>query len=205
MKDAGIERDSDTKEGLLRIAGEELARRPFAAVSLADLADAAGVSATEIERYFSDMTSVGDAILDRERSSMRDIMARLHVDTARPSQKLVRAFELVGMNLRRDPVVRAGVRIAAESRDDFPHRRLDPFATWQTFVVELLEAAVSAGELHVSAGLDQAARVLVAAGMGTKDLIAFHGSWETAPAQMASTARVIVDFMRRSEPARAGA
>jgi len=205
VKDASIERESDIKEDLLRIAGEELTRRPFAAVSLADLADAAGVSATEIEGYFSDMTSVGDAILDRERSSMRDVIARLHVETVNPSQKIVRAFELVGVNLRSDPVVRAGVRIAAESRHDFPHRRLDPFATWQTFVVELLEAAVSAGELHVSAGLDQAARVLVAAGMGTKDLIAFRGTWETAPAQMASTARVIVDYMRRSEPPWTGA
>lgn len=199
MRDSSLEQGSVPEQEFLGVAGELLSVRPFASVSMADVAEAARVSMSELESRFPDMTSIGDAVLDRERFSMRQVMDQLRAEPLTSSQKLIRAFEGVGANLRFDPVVRAGVRIAAESRDYFPHRRLDPFATWQAFVVDLLESATTAGELRISAELDEAARVLVAAGMGTKDLIAFHGTWETAPAQMASTARIIVGYMSRIE------
>lgn len=204
MNGPGPASSRDDREALVQAAARLLTERPFASVSFPEVAIGAGVSGQRVRSHFLDMVAVGDAILDRERASMHEIMTALGGERATSLEKLVSAFERVGVNLRDDVVVRAGVRMAAESRGSFPHRRLDPFATWRAFVVDLLRKSVVDGEMEDTTNVEEAARVIVAAGMGTKDLIAFRGTWDSAPMQMASTAQVLVDYMTRPRPSSSG-
>lgn len=197
MKEVGAGPSVDASEIILQAAARLLSESPFASASISDVALAADVTEQYMRTHFSDLGAVGDAILDRERVSMHEIMIALRHEPSSPLIKLVSAFERVGRNLRDDVVVRAGVRLASESRGSFPHRRIDPFATWRAFVLELLHEAVAEGEMEEITAVEEAARVVVAAGIGTKDLIAFHGTWDSAPVQMAATAQILVDYMRR--------
>lgn len=180
-------------EQILLAAGRLLAERPFAASQLFDVASAAGLSLDVVRSLFPRMTDLGNAILDHERASMHLVQRRVSA-IARPSERVIAAFRLVGENLADDVLVRAGVRIAGESRAMFPSRRLDPFKTWETFIRTQLEAERASGA-RLAIDIEQATRLLVAAGMGAKELVAFSGDWRAAPAALETTASDLLNLI----------
>ncbi|MFK4762060.1 hypothetical protein ACI3KS_14080 [Microbacterium sp. ZW T5_45] len=189
-----ISRDG-ARAAILRAAGDRLAREPFSSVTLDLIAGDARLPSTDVRGMFRDMYEVGSAVLDHERASMHVVQERSSGGTDNPLERLALAFRLVGENLANDIVVRAGVRIAAESRDYFPERRLDPFHTWETFVAAHLTQAYDRGLLRTDLNLSSTTWILVAAGMGTKDLLAFHGAWSDAAERLESTARHILTLI----------
>ena len=102
-------------------------------------------------------------------------------DSQTPLERLRLAFRYVGENLERDVCVRAGVRIAGESHHCFPERNINPFRTWQRFASNALHEADTAGEVRQGVSIEDTAWILTAAGLGTKDLLAFTGEWHRAP------------------------
>ena len=117
----------------------------------------------------------GTAILTYEGSTMRAAQQRAAETTAAPLERLQLAFRLVGRNLAHDSIARAGIRIAAEAADCFPERKINPFRTWEKFVLRNLEEAQNLGHLRPDADINSVAWLFVAAGMGTKDLLGFTG------------------------------
>lgn len=181
---------------LMLVAATLLTQSPFATVTMKDIAVASGTPQASIEILFEDMHALGAAILDHERASMHAVQSRLSRDPSHALEKLVLAFRLVGENLASDVIVRAGVRLAAESREHFPERRLDPFRTWEMFVTAQLVAARDAGLLKKPVDIAETVRVFVAVGMGTKDLLAFRDDWDHSAARLDAAARSIVDLIR---------
>lgn len=176
-------------------AAVRLAEEPLALVTLEDVARDARVSLDTVLGSFSSTVDLGSAILDHERSSMRVAMNEVERQYVAPLQKIVLAFEAVGRNLAADIVIRAGVRIAAESRQFYPERRLDPFETWRAFITDQLTLSLRNGELRIGVDIESTAWLIVSAGMGAKDLIAFQNSWPTAASQMGATARAAVTLI----------
>lgn len=186
--------------GLMTAGARQMATLPLASVMYGDIARDADVEATRAREVFPTKFALADAILDHERASMRAAIADVTRADIPPLEKIVRAFEVVGSKLASDIVVRAGVRLASESRDHFPHRRLDPFQTWSSFVSSRLLEAQDMGELHdIRLDIDATVRLFVSAGMGTKDLIAFDNSWASAETQMGAAAMTITRLMRRNQ------
>ena len=183
---------------LVQLAASRLARVPLASVTIEDIAADASFPTSDIRGVFADMHELGTAVLDHERASMRAVQERALQHASAPLEQLVLAFRLVGENLADDVVVRAGVRIAGESRDHFPERRLDPFRTWEAFVTARLVQAEEAGLLKANVDIANMAWIVVAAGMGTKDLIAFHDAWAQAPERLEAVVRHIVSLIRNS-------
>ncbi len=180
------------------VAASRLARAPFAVVTFEDITADAGLPQEYVQTLFADMHDVGAAILDHERASMRAVQERVSRDGSDALEQLVLAFRLVGENLASDVVVRAGVRLAAESREHFPERRLDPFRTWESFVTAQLTRARDAGLLKERVDIADTVWIVVAAGMGTKDLVAFQGAWDQAPTRLEAVVRSIVSLIRTS-------
>ncbi|KJL19789.1 hypothetical protein RL72_02834 [Microbacterium azadirachtae] len=176
----GTLRESPEIKSILQAGASLLAVHPFAEVSLADLSVAAGLPLAQVERHFEDMHALGAAILDHERTAMSNMQTKVKGDPSAPLADLRDAFRSVGQLLAADVVVRAGVKLAAEARHQFPERRLDPFRTWQNFVGERLRSAHEMGQLHDTADIEAIVRLIVAGGMGTKDLLAVHGTWSEA-------------------------
>lgn len=185
------------RQEFIRAAAARLVRDPFAEVRYDDIVRDAGLEMSDARSLFADKAEIANAILDHERASMRTTMAEIIGQAISPLQKIIRAFEAVGENCERDILVRAGVRLATESRQYFPHRRLDPFETWREFVRSQLVHARGGGTLR-DIDIEDTVWVLVAAGMGAKDLIAMQGSWENAGTRMADIARTVVSLIATS-------
>lgn len=187
---------TDVRIVILNVAAEHLAATPLPVVTMAQIVDDAGLSLEQVAPLYSSVHTIASVILDHERGSMHAAQERVFEATDDPLERLTLAFRFVGENLATDMLVRAGVRIAYESRDLFPERRLDPFRTWEKFVTTQLVAAESKGLLR--AGVDVAGLVwiIVAAGMGTKDLLAFHDTWDEASIRLEATVAAVLDLVR---------
>ncbi|TFD11650.1 hypothetical protein E3T35_09110 [Cryobacterium sp. TMT1-2-2] len=166
---------------ILGIAAQRLVLVPFAAVTLDQISSDAGLAAGRVELSFPTMRSIGSGILDHERESMRIVRENAFAASSTPLARLVHVFRSVGENLANDIVVRAGVRIAGESRHFFPERRLDPFRTWASFVTTQLTEARNRGDLRAGVNISETVEAVLAAGMRVKDLISFHDAWHEAP------------------------
>jgi len=176
----------DARARALSGGAHVLAQRAFATVTPLDVARASMMPEADVRAAFPTMHDLGVAVLEHERASMRRVQADLaHLPD--PAARLVEAFRLVGLNLSTDIVVRAGVRIAGESRDSFPERRLDPFGTWQTFVRSLLGELDAIGPRLVL-DVDRATWVIVTAGLGAVQIVRAQDRWHEAAEIMGTTA-----------------
>lgn len=136
-----------------------------------------------------ELREVAHRILDIESASMRRIKEVIASGRADPLDKIVTAFRMVGDNLARDPKIRAGVVIASRWSGAFPERRIDPFRTWESFVAEALQESRRLGRIHQDIDVVEASWVIVAAGIGAKELIAFRDAWADAGPILERTAR----------------
>jgi hypothetical protein len=136
-----------------------------------------------------ELREVAHLILDIESASMRRIKEVIASERSDPLDKIVTAFRMVGDNLARDPKIRAGVVIASRWSGAFPERRIDPFRTWESFVAEALQESRRMGRIRQDIDVVEASWVVVAAGIGAKELIAFRDAWADAGYILEWTAR----------------
>lgn len=183
------------RTAILHVAAALLEQDPFPSVRFEDVVTNAGVPDSHVRGLFRDMHEIGTAILDHERASMHSVQQRSSLLASNPLEQLAGAFRMVGENLAKDLIVRAGVRIAAESRHYFPERRLDPFQTWQGFVSAHLARARHQGLIRTEVDLPALTWIVVAAGMGTKDALAFQDAWPQAANRMEATVRNIISLI----------
>ena len=186
---------------ILMAAANLLIAVPFPQVTLDDVMRGTSLHTSHPGTQSLSMHAIGAGILDHERASMRSAKESAFAASEDPLERLVYVFRTVGENLAHDTVVRAGVRIAAESRQYFPERRIDPFLTWERFVTTQLEHAHLKHSLRADIDIPGAVRIIVAAGMGTKDLVAFQDAWNEAPARFEETIVGVVELMMRERTA----
>jgi AcrR family transcriptional regulator len=180
---------------VLAAAAVLLAERPYAEVSLDDVADAAGLTVDDVVARVGDLHAVASAVLTAEGGSMRAAMAAARERSDGPLDVLVTTFRLVGANIATRVEVRAGMRLAAESHRYFPERRIDPYRTWRAFVVGQLTEAEERGLLQPGVDVEEVAWLLVSAGMGTKGLLEFRDAWNEAPRRLEVVAATAVSLV----------
>lgn len=165
---------------LITAAATVLSDRPFATVSLEDIAEAAGTSVPVLSDSAGDLRMIASQILTYEGGSMRAAQAKVKSEP-NPLQRLIRVFRIVGENLRDDIIVRAGVRLANESYSLFPERNINPGRTWASFLTTVFEEAEELNLLRAGITPRAMIQVSTAVGLGTKDLIYFSNAWSSAP------------------------
>lgn len=195
---------SDCKQRVVHGAAELLATRPYATLTLRDIAQHVGMDVERVSEYFPDLHDLGTAILTLEGSSMRAAQKQAQETYSEPLECLKEAFRLVGCNLAKDVIVRAGIRIAAESSSSFPERNINPFRTWEAFVKGHLQSARERKDLRPGIDADDAAWLFVSAGMGTKDLLTFSGEWSSAEARLLRTAELVIESIRVEQDGHGG-
>ncbi|WP_121867938.1 TetR/AcrR family transcriptional regulator [Glutamicibacter nicotianae] len=166
---------------ILKSSSRLLADRPFEAIKVGNIAEFCGMPDTAVLEHFSSMHELGSAILTYEGESMRAMQAKAAADQPDPLKRIPLVFRLVGENLAHDIIVRAGIRIAAESHHCFIERKINPFRTWEKFLVSTLQESIELGLIAASTDVEEAAWLVTVAGLGTKDLLSFSGKWNEAP------------------------
>lgn len=184
------------KHEVLELAADVLTSQPYQTLTLEKVAEAVDLPYQVFVDTYATMHSLGTAILTYEGSTMRAAQQRAEEITDAPLERLQLAFRLVGRNLAHDSIARAGIRIAAEAADCFPERKINPFRTWEKFVLRNLEEAQNLGHLRPDADINSAAWLFVAAGMGTKDLLGFTGEWADAEERLSTIAAIAINSVR---------
>lgn len=193
-----INPELDTPTRIIEAAAHVLSSTRYVEVSLENVALALGEPAETVSRYFASMHEVATEVLRREGDSMRAAQRRATEATNDPLDILRTTFRFVGENVATMVVVRAGMRLAAESRDSFIERHIDPYRTWNGFVTGCLGEARDRGMLRDGVDLPSVVWLLVSAGMGTKELVGFREAWHEMPERLESVASTVIDSIRRS-------
>ncbi|WP_458114334.1 hypothetical protein M1D88_09825 [Arthrobacter sp. R1-13] len=146
---------------------------------LDDVAAEGGLPLCDVEATYGNMRSIAIAILDAEGASMRTAqqVAILRAQ-GQPLDVLRHTFRIVGRNMQTMPVVRAGMRLAIESHEQFPERNIDPYRTWRAFILAQLSDARDQAMLNPEVDIEAVTWLLVSSGMGTKELVSFTGAWD---------------------------
>ena len=175
---------------LLSVAGEQLSTGPLHHLTLPGLARASGVPEAQVRQHFASVRDVGAAALDHERSAMAAIQHHVQQSGQGPLDQIASAFHLVGVGLQRDVLMRAGVRLALESKAAFPERRLEPRRTWEGFLGERLDRARQLGLLLCDVDVQAALQV--------RDSLVRYQTWSSAAAQMGQVGQRLLLSLRGS-------
>lgn len=183
----------------LEAAAELFSSVRYEDASLERIAQIAGVEPAELITVFPTLHAAGAAVLTAEGNSMREAMATARDMSSNPLEILDHTFQLIGTNMAELKVVRAGMRLAAEARQHFPERRIDPYRTWHAFVSGELEAARNQGLLRNDIDIDSVTWLIVSAGMGTKDLVAFRDAWDEIAVRLSTTLSTVLQLVQTTD------
>ena len=160
----------------------------YADVSFSSIAEHAGMGPEALVTVFPSMRDIASAILDEEGRSMRQAQRdSALLANENPLIALRATFHAVGVNIETQPMVRAGIRIAAESHEMFPERRIDPHRTWGKFVTGQLVSAQERGMLRPGVDVAAISWILVSAGLGTKELMRFQNTLDQISKRLDAT------------------
>ena len=185
------------RQSVILAAAKLLAESPFAAVSLDQVSRSSHVALGTIREHFPSMHDLACSILDAEGDAMRGAQHRASNEVMNPLDRLRSAFRIVGENMSTNVVVRAGMRLASESHQYFPERNIDPYRTWQKYISSELSDAHSRGMLVDGVDIQSVTWMLVAAGMGTKELVAFRKVWHEVSPRLEATLGTVLDIISR--------
>lgn len=109
------QRSRETVERILDAADDLFAERGFHATQMTQIIDRSGVMAGSLYRFFPDKTSIGEALIDRYRSDLDEIVSQLPiVDTLEELLLLAEALvEFVANHQHENP----GFRAVADAMD----------------------------------------------------------------------------------------
>jgi AcrR family transcriptional regulator len=180
---------------ILRAAANLICEKHYMALTLEEVACSARMPVRSVQAVFPNMHAAGAAILNHERETMLTAQARVHALGADPLDRIRLAFRSIGEVLANDVIVRAGTNIAAEARYAFPERRLDPSRTWEQFVSAELEQALAQRLVAHPLNAQATATLIVAAGLGTRDVLAIDNAWGDAPGRFESMIESILSLI----------
>lgn len=195
-----IQLRSQEHQLVVEAASRLLASRPFAEVTLQLVAEVAGLRHDDVESAFASMREIGIAILEAEGTSMRLAQKAAYQQTTHPVEVLRLTFQYVGENMASKPVVRAGMRIASESRGHFPERAIDPFRTWRNFIHSQLSLAETMGLLKPHINIEAITWLLVSAGLGSKELVSFRDAWDEIGHRLESVLDAVLHLILLEQP-----
>jgi len=181
---------------ILEAAAVILIDNTYAGVSFGRIAEGAGLEPEALAAVFPSMRDIASAILDEEGRSMRQAQrASAFLAKDNPLDALRVTFHAVGLNIETQPMVRAGIRIAAESHEMFPERRIDPYRTWEEFVTGRLGLALERGMLKPGVDIPATSWLLVSAGLGTKELMRFQNTWDQITKRLDATVDCVLGLI----------
>ncbi|MFF4583202.1 ScbR family autoregulator-binding transcription factor [Streptomyces sp. NPDC001389] len=163
------ERAARTRESLVHAAAEVFAEEGFAAASIAEISQRAGVTSGALHFHFDGKTSLALAVEERAERALRQAAAAegKRGSEAGPLRVLVGATYTMLALLAEDIAVRAAFVLCADTARSSP---VDLRGQWRLWAGELLEAAERAGLLAQGVSPQDATCLVVASTVGLEGL-----------------------------------
>lgn len=163
------ERSERTRRKLVQAGAELFHCNGYANATLGEIAAYAGVTKGALYFHFASKEELAEAVQLRGCALLHEAVRELGASGLRPLQTLVDTTHWLARNLREEPAIPAGIRIAKEcvglggGVTDF-HR------VWLAAVCELLRQAREAGELRTEIAWENIESLVAAAACGIETL-----------------------------------
>lgn len=137
-----------TREAIVSAALKLFSQRGFASTSIADIADAAGITKGAIYWHFESKDALFTAILDRIRLDWQNTIRSPLQQQPDPLRKIELLFDQYALFLKKEPEVCLFLqRALLESEGNYARQVAQVFDRTQGFVARILEDARQSGQL----------------------------------------------------------
>ncbi|MFB7502322.1 ScbR family autoregulator-binding transcription factor [Streptomyces broussonetiae] len=168
------ERAARTRRSLIHAAAEVFAQTGFVPASLGAISARAGVSNGALHFHFANKGMLAEAVEAEATEAVRRLTEAARARHGDSLQTVVDAMHALIGALAEDVVVRAGFELAG----DIARRTASPLRReWQHWVEDSLRRAEHAGALAEGVSWKDAARVVVAVGVGLEVLGGEDATW----------------------------
>ncbi len=154
------DRSIETQRAVLEGAAAVFHRVGYGNASLSMIAEESGVSQGSMYFHFKSKEQIALAVINEQHARSLPV---LHADpspSASVFEHLVRVSRGVAEQLREDTVVQAGIRLALEE-DSLQEESAGFYEAWVASTAELLEHAVTEGEIVSSLPVAALARTMI--------------------------------------------
>ncbi|MDJ1645388.1 ScbR family autoregulator-binding transcription factor [Streptomyces pakalii] len=192
------ERREQTAQRIVEAAGIVIDRTGYAAASIPEIQDAAGVSRGTVYHHFASKEELGDAVLARQAVFFEQVAASAGSGPAPELwlQALIEISHRYTASFLDDPVLRAAVRLSIEPG---PYQTAESYAGPLGAVTAVLDSARTAGELQDHVDPSEAARILVGCYSGVQLLAMALVERETLHQQVAAMWSLIMPGLARPD------
>ncbi|WP_195911072.1 ScbR family autoregulator-binding transcription factor [Streptomyces kaniharaensis] len=151
-----------TRQAVLLAAAEVFDERGYAAATMAEILDRAGVTKGALYFHFRSKEELALAVINEGQGAW---LATWEPSSESAMQTMIDLGYAFAHALLDDPLVRGSIRLTIE-HGSFTQPQISAYQGWADVVRELLERAEGAGELHPGIDLTAAAEVITGAVTG---------------------------------------
>lgn len=159
--------DSGIRPAIIAAAAEIFAQAGYGRAGLDRIAELSGSSRPALDDHFPSKRDLAKAVIAAQhRIVVEDGLAVLQQDRP-PLDSMIIMCREFGLRLRRDTVVRAGIRLTFEATS-FGHCVREPYEDWSTVMASLANRALALGQLRPDLDPAALARLVVASFTGVQ-------------------------------------
>jgi len=166
-----------TRESLLRSAGRVFSEQGYAATTLTDIVDAAGVTQGSLYFHFESKHALASELIVRQHANARAAIETVPTD-GRGMDTIVLLTAVIAGQIADDPIVRGGMRLSTESPRDFPEVASRPYEDWVVVCDAVLRRAVAEGDISADDDVVALARFVMSAFTGVQVVSQALTQWD---------------------------
>lgn len=159
--------DNGVRPAIITAAAKIFEQAGYGRAGLDRVAELSGISRPALDDHFPSKRDLAKAVITAQHGIVvEDGLAVLQQDRP-PLDSMIIMCREFGLRLRRDPVVRAGIRLTFEA-SSFGHHVREPYEDWSTVMTSLANRAAALGQLRPDIDPAAVARLLVASFTGVQ-------------------------------------
>jgi AcrR family transcriptional regulator len=161
------ERAANTREAIIAGAATAFQANGYGLTSLAEIAEAAGVTKGALYFHFDSKEAIALAVIGAQHAAAGTIGVTLHQAGTTGITAAVTASFALAHQLRVNPIVRAGIRLTLEA-SSFHTPVVGPYLDWITWIEGYLLEAAADGDLREDISTSALAHFIIPAFTGVQ-------------------------------------
>ncbi|MBK0421959.1 TetR/AcrR family transcriptional regulator [Leucobacter sp. CSA2] len=170
-------RGLESRATLLESAAAIFAEKEYEGARLKDISEHAGISLGSLYFHFGNKEDVAKALLEQQSERMVQAFEAAVEGEDSPLERFLAARERLGALIAEDRIVQSGIRLRQSTSEELRKLGDAPDRHWAGMTVEMLQAAVDAGELSEDLDVATLAELLNEMFVGAQIMSGQRGEW----------------------------
>ncbi|GAA3890819.1 ScbR family autoregulator-binding transcription factor [Leifsonia kafniensis] len=161
------QRAANTREAIVTGAATAFQAHGYGMTSLAEIAEASGVTKGALYFHFDSKEAIALAVIDAQHAAAGTIGVALHESGTTGIAATLTASFAFARQLRENPIARAGIRLTLEA-SSFQTPVVGPYLDWIAWIEGYLVEAAAAGDLREEVNPSTLAHLIIPAFTGVQ-------------------------------------